>query len=188
MFCFRQKKKDYYSDIFLLTATDKPHSIEVLKHSKNYSKLLDAYVTSVKTNIFLKNLFKILFFFVTMGSMLAIIYFFYISLRYTLDNFSKFDNLNEISIEAILSILTIILPTISSLIIAFIKIPKIIARYLFNIEEDNYMNSVIKNIQDYDKSMFAMEHKIDELLMQHKDQEPSADDENIEDSPIEDVG
>ena len=75
--------------------------------------------------------------------------------------------------EAILSLITVILPSISSLIVAFIKIPEIIARYLFNIKEDNYMNSVIKNIQDYDKSMFAMEHRIKELLMENKDQDPA---------------
>lgn len=170
------------------TETDKPHSIEVLKHSKNYSKLLDIYVISTKRNITMKNWFKILFFIITMGSMLAIVYLFYVSLQYAFDNFAKFDNLNEISIEAILSIVTVILPAISSLIVAFIKIPEIIAHYLFNVEEDNYMNSVIKNIQDYDKAMFAMEHKIDEMLMNNKDQEPSSEDEGIEDSPIEGVG
>ena len=174
--------------IFDSTEIKKPHSIEVLKHSKNYSKLLDVYVISTKRNITMKNWFKILFFIITMGSMLAIVYLFYVSLQYAFDNFVKFDNLNEISIEAILSIVTIILPSISSLIVAFIKIPEIIAHYLFNVEEDNYMNSVIKNIQDYDKSMFAMEHKIDEMLMDNKDQEPSSEDENIEVSPIEDVG
>lgn len=174
--------------IFDSTEINKPHSIEVLKHSKNYSKLLDVYVISTKRNITMKNWFKILFFIITMGSMLAIVYLFYVSLQYAFDNFAKFDNLNEISIEAILSIVTIIFPSISSLIVAFIKIPEIIAHYLFNVEEDNYMNSVIKNIQDYDKSMFAMEHKIDEMLMDNKDQEPSSEDESIEDSPIEDVG
>lgn len=170
------------------TETDKPHSIEVLKHSKNYSKLLDIYVISTKRNIIMKNWFKVLFFIITMGSMLAIVYLFYVSLQYAFDNFAKFDNLNEISIEAILSIVTVIFPAISSLIVAFIKIPEIIAHYLFNVEEDNYMNSVIKNIQDYDKAMFAMEHKIDEMLMINKDQEPSSEDEGIEDSPAESVG
>lgn len=164
---------------------DKPHSIEILKHSKNYSKLLDIYVNTTRFNIIMKISFKILFFFVTMGSMLAMIYLFYISLQYAFNSFDKFDSLNDISVEAILSIITVVLPAISSLIVAFVKIPEIIAQYLFNVEEDNYMNSIIKNIQDYDKSMFAMEHKIDELLMDNKDQEPSASDDSIDDSPLE---
>lgn len=174
--------------ITIVNETDKPHSIEVLKHSKNYSKLLDIYVTSTKRNIIMKSWFKSLFFIITMGIMLIIVYLFYDSLQYAIDNFAKFKNLNEISIEAILSIITVILPVISSLIVAFIKIPEIIAQYLFNVEEDNYMNSVIKNIQDYDKAMFAMEHKIDEMLIKNKDQEPSAADDEIEDPPTENAG
>ena len=167
---------------------EKRHSDEVLKHSQNYSKLLDIYVISTKRNIRMKGWFKILFFIITMGSMIAIVYLFYVSLQYAFDNFAKFDSLNDISVEAILSMVTVILPAISSLIVAFIKIPEIIAHYLFNVEEDNYMNSVIKNIQDYDKSMFAMEHKIDKMLMDNKDQEPSLEDEGIENSPVEDIG
>lgn len=174
--------------ITIINETDKPHSIEVLKHSKNYSKLLDIYVTSTKRNIIMKSWFKSLFFIITMGIMLIIVYLFYDSLQYAIDNFAKFESLNEISIEAILSIITVILPVISSLIVAFIKIPEIIAQYLFNVEEDNYMNSVIKNIQDYDKAMFAMEHKIDEMLMKNKDQEPSSADDEIEDPPTENAG
>lgn len=90
----------------------KTHSDEVLKHSKNYSKLLDVFVCSTKRNITMKNWFKVLFFVFTMGSMLAIVYLFYASLRYAFFNFGKFDNLNEISIEAILSMATVILPAI----------------------------------------------------------------------------
>lgn len=164
-----------------------PNSLEVLKHSKNYSSLLDIYVLSTRCNVTMKNWFKILFFAFTMGSMLAIVWFFYITLQYVFDAFGKFDNLNDVSVEAILSIVTIIFPAISSLIVAFIKIPQIIAQYLFNTEEDKNMNSVIKNIQDYDKAMFAMEHKIEEMLMNNKDQDPAAEDESIEESPIEGV-
>lgn len=47
------------------------------------------------------------------------------------------------------------------------------------------MNSIIKNIQDYDKSMFSMENKIDEMLMSNRNQSPELDDETIEESPIE---
>ena len=166
---------------------DKPHSIEVLKHSKNYSKLLDIYVDSVKKNIVMKNCFKILFFIITMGSLVAVVCFFYESLQYVFKCFDKFKNLNEISIEGVLGILTVVIPAISSLIVAFIKIPEIIAQYLFNVKEDSYMNSVIKNIQDYDKAMFAMEHKIDELIMENKDLAPATQDEDIEESPVESV-
>lgn len=83
---------------------------------------------------------------------------------------------------------TIVFPAISSLIVAFIKIPQIIAQYLFNVEEDSYMNSIIKNIQDYDKAMFAYEHRIDEMLMQYKERDPKTEDDSIGESPVEQVG
>lgn len=167
---------------------DNTHSNEILKHSKNYSKLLNIYVWSTRINLIIRQLFKILFFIVTMGSMIYIIWLFGKSLKYGCDSLNQFGDLNDVSIEAILGLVTIILPSISSLIVAFIKIPQIIAKYLFNIKEDNYMNSVIKNIQDYDKAMFAMEHKIDELLMENKDQTPASADDEIEDSPTEVAG
>lgn len=89
--------------------------------------------------------------------------------------------------EAILSIAALVIPAISSLIVAFIKIPEIIAQYLFNAEEDKNMTTIIKNIQDYDKTMFEMEQKINQLLSSHKDQSVEVEDDSIEESPTEHV-
>jgi len=166
----------------------KPHSVEILKHSKNYSKLLDIYVDSAKQNIKMKKWFKIIFFIVTMCSLIIVVILFLVTLLFAFKSFNKFDNLNGITWEAILSVVTVVIPAISSLIIAFVKIPEIIAQYLFNTKEDENMSLIIKNIQDYDTAMFAMEQKLDQLLMDNKDQSADLDDENIEDSPVENVG
>lgn len=182
-----QSKKNISNNNQISFGMDSTQSIEALKHTKSYSELLKIYVTSTKRNIHMKNCFKVVFFIITMGSLIAIVYFFYMALQYSFNNLSKFKTLNDVSIEAILSIVTVTFPAISSLIVAFIKIPQIIAEYLFNIEEDNYMNSVIKNIQDYDKSMFAMEHQIEEMLFNHKDQNIGSQDETIEKLPQKDV-
>ena len=130
---------------------------------------------------------KILFFIVTMGTLVAVVVMFVMAIKSSLTTISQFDNLKDISIEAIISIATVIIPTISSLIVAFIKIPEIIAHYLFNVEEDNYMNSMIKNIQDYDMEIVSMENKIEQMLMLNKDNEPSMEDESIEDSISEEA-
>lgn len=169
----------------LETERNKQHSIEILKHSKNYSDLLDIYINSTRKNLIMKRWFKIIFFVVTMCSLIAIIFFFYTALQYAFKSFDKFDNLNGVTIEAILSIVTLIIPAISSLVVAFVKIPEIIAQYLFSTEEDNNMTTIIKNIQDYDKDMFAMEHKIEELLMNNKDQSAEVEDDIIEDPPTQ---
>lgn len=165
----------------------KPHSVEILKHSKNYSKLLDFYVASANENIKMKKWFKIIFFIVTMLSLIAIVYLFFKTFRYTFNSFDKFDSLNEVTLEAILSVATIVVPAISSLIVAFVKIPEIIAEYLFNTKEDENMSVIIKNIQDYDKAMFEMEYKFDELLKDNKDQNEEVEDENIEYPPNNNV-
>lgn len=166
----------------------KPHSVEILKHSKNYSKLLDFYVDSANQNIKMKKWFKIIFFIVTMLSLIAIVYLFFKTFRYAFNSFDKFDSLNDVTLEAILSIVTIIIPAISSLFVAFIKIPEIIAEYLFNTKEDENMSIIIKNIQDYDKAMFEMEYKFDELLKDNKDQNEDVEDDDIEDPPHDSAG
>lgn len=102
---------------------------------------------------------KILFFIITMGTLIAIVIFFGLSLKYAASVFLRFENPNIINAETVLSVITILFPSFVSMIVAFIKIPEIIAKYLFNIQEDRYMNSVIKNIQDYDKNMFALGQK-----------------------------
>lgn len=159
---------------------------EITSHSQSHSALLNTYAESVSKNLKTKIFLKKVFFIITMSILIAIAYWFYLSLQFIFDSFDKFNSLNDISIEAILSMVTIILPSISSLIIAFIKIPETIAQYLFNAEEDNYMDSVIKNIQDYDKAIFELEYKLREILRDNKDQSIEGQDEEIEDSPIED--
>ena len=166
--------------------SSKPHSVEILKHSQNYSNLLDIYVDSARQNMIMKKCFKIIFFIVTMCSLVAVVIFFFITLGYAFKSFNKFEDLNGVNLEAVLSILTVVIPAISSLIVAFIKIPEIIAQYLFNTKEDDNMNSIIKNIQDYDTAMFAMEQQIDELLKNNKDQ--NVEDDSIEEPPTKNAG
>lgn len=49
------------------------------------------------------------------------------------------------------------------------------------------MNLIIKNILDYDKDIFAMEQKIEELLKDNKDQNAEYKDDNIEEPPTKDA-
>lgn len=156
---------------------------EELKHSKSYSELLNIYVKSVQDNINLKKWFKILFFIITMGSLVSITILFSLSLKYACTSFMKFENSNNINTETILSVITVLFPSFTSLIVAFIKIPEIIAKYLFNIQEDKYMNSVIKNIQDYDKSMFALRQRAENAAILHRTE--MEQDEVVETSPRE---
>lgn len=172
-------------NIFNILKNDDTQSAEALKHSKSYSLLLKTYVQTTETSAKIKNILKCLFFIITMGTMVAVVFFFYYTLRFVISSFNKIDNINNISLEMVLSMATIILPAISSLIVAFIKIPEIIAKYLFNTQEDDNMNKIIKNIQDYDRDMFAMEHKVEEALMLNKRKSDESKDDDMVDSPKE---
>lgn len=86
----------------------------------------------------------------------------------------------DITIKSLTSVITIIVPAISSLIVALIKIPQTIAQYLFDTEEDKFMNKIIENIQHYDISMYAMENKITDLLDAEQDADNSDNDEDEE--------
>lgn len=178
---------DTIHDIIKFIENQDTQSAEALKHSRSYSSLLSIYVKSTRGSIIIKNVLKCLFFFITMGTLVSVVFFFYFALKYVFVSFNKIKDINNISIEMILSMVTIILPAISSLIVAFIKIPEIIAKYLFNIQEDDNMNKIIKNIQDYDRDMFAMEHKVEEALMRNKRKSEETKDDDMIDSPKEHV-
>lgn len=84
--------------------------------------------------------------------------------------------------------MTILVPSITSLIVAFVEIPKIIAQYLFNVQEDSFMDSVIKNIQDYDKAMYELEHRAEEMIASQKETDIELMDEKLEKSSCLNTG
>lgn len=145
-------------------------SFEAYKRSLYYTELMDLYVSSAKRNLISKFIFKLVFFIISVSCLIFVIFLFFCSMNYAFICLNSFDNLNDISFESILGIFTILLPALSSLIVAFLKIPEIIAQYLFNIEEESYMSSIIKNIQDYDTGMYELQHKVDKLIYENKEQ------------------
>ncbi len=162
---------------------DTNQSAETLKHSQSYSFLLDFYVRSARISIIMKNLFKCIFFTIVMGILICIVVIFWNIIKYVFNSYSSLRNINDISLETILSMISLILPAISSLIVAFIKIPEVIARYLFNIKEDDNMSKIIKDIQNYDRDMFELEHKVEEALMSGRTDDSNNEDDDIEESP-----
>lgn len=181
------KFKDFNSKgIDRLADSDKPNNLEIENREKRYSDLLKIYVNSTKKNLKVKHWLKIIFFILTMSSFICIIYFFRSTLKYVFTIFDKVGNINNITIEAVLSIMAILIPAMSSLIVAFIKIPEIIAIYLFDTEEENNMNEIIKSIQDYDIKMFSEKQRKEALLARFKNFNLYLPDDNIEKSPFKD--
>lgn len=185
MFCLKRKASETKEDNSIYQKRGNELSGQAIKHSISYSHLLEIYVSSSRWNVVIRNILKVIFFIVTMGCLIAVVYIFWHSLNYSFSIFDKYAGSSNITWEVIVSVVTVLVPAISSLIVAFLKIPKIIAEYLFNINEDNLMNSIIENIQKYDKVMFAMEHDVEELLKKHKRLTAEIEDEDIEESPKE---
>lgn len=72
------------------------------------------------------------------------------------------------------------------MIVALLKIPEIIAEYLFNTEEDYFMNEIIRNIQEHDKAMYAMNHKADSFMKENEMKEVPKD-VDLEKELLEDI-
>ena len=155
---------------------------ETIKHSENYTKLIETYVDSVNRNSIVKIVLKIIFFVITMLILLGIV----IAFCVISINISKAIKRHNITLTTITGIISVMIPAISSLIVALLKIPEIIAEYLFNTEEDYFMNEIIRNIQEHDKAMYAMNHKADSFMKENEMKEVPKD-VDLEKELLEDI-
>ncbi len=83
-------------------------------------------------------------------------------------------------------IINTMVPIVSSLVtmsISIIKLPKIIARYLFNKKEDNSIRDIIKNIQEYELTVLKYEKAENKLgiAAANKALQQEANDDEFED-------
>lgn len=122
------------------------------RHSENYDDILKNYTNHVSETLKSKRNMKLAFFIVALSTM----------------------GLTVLSIAACVIIIAInaqnesfdvqdyIVPVVSALVsflTTFIVIPKIIAEYLFNSNEDSVMKDIVSSIQDYDKFIRNDLHK-----------------------------
>ncbi len=114
------------------------------KHGQQYTEILDTYSKHLNKTLSLKRLMKKVFFWVAVGIMgfciLGIIAFVIVVAAN-----AKNENFN------IQDYIVPLFTSITSFLTVFIVIPKIIAKYLFNSNEDDVMKNVVSSIQDYDK-------------------------------------
>ena len=55
-----------------------------------------------------------------------------------------------------------------TVVISIMKLPEIIAKYLFSSTEEENTISIVKYIQDYDIEMFQLQNKMDSSVMGYK--------------------
>lgn len=138
---------------------------EVLKHQKKYTHLLSMYTNTTRINLYVKIIFKIIFFVTTICIWIYMIHLFKLSFDSGLDMIIAHETDLD-HIKSIIDLLAALVPSLVSLITSFIVIPKVIAKYLFNIKEENSMVEIIKSLQSYDDDLYK--HRYNEELLAHQ--------------------
>lgn len=112
------------------------------KHNQDFNALLSAYVKNADKNLRNKLELKITFFYVCIIIMILVTF-----VTILISCIALF---NDFKTEHIISVL---LTNAVSFFTSFIILPKTIATYLFNTDEEKNMTEIIKSIQDYDKDI-----------------------------------
>ena len=115
-------------------------------HNEDYSALLDIYVANAKESLNDKRKYKKIFYYSSLIVLAGIIITLLIS--------SIIAFTSKSSLQTIVTLIT----AATSFMTAFIVIPKIIAEYLFNTSDETNFTDIIKNMQEYDKSVRAHIH------------------------------
>lgn len=133
-------------------------------HSDKYTILLNNYVKNMDRNVRAKLVLKIIFFIIVMCILGGLSYTFYYTIKCTINAIREMIKSNYASIDIIVTIITPLMSSFGTIMVSLLKLPEIIAHYLFNPEEDESAVTIVGNIQKYDISMYAMKHNSDEKL------------------------
>lgn len=120
------------------------------EYTRAYIKILDTYDSQIRCSIYKRNELKDQFFIMVNTIMKNLICLFKISI---IASFAACVFLAVCKCDApavIAGIITSVVSSFVTMILSILKLPQIIAEYLFNKEEDRMMNEVIKNIQTYE--------------------------------------
>lgn len=128
----------------------------VLVHNDEYDKLLSAYTAFISKTLKTKRIMKIIFFVMSMLLILAVTLLMIASVVAVICNIW---NCNSDYNNYVIAIISSMIPFVSTLMV----IPKIIAKYLFNANEESTANKIVKNIQNYDNNIRKREEERDKL-------------------------
>lgn len=137
----------------------KDASKEYAEHTKKYTMLLGDYITHTKESNNIKNRYKQIFFFVILGMMVVLVALFFISV---FKSFNMLKTLSGNAVAVVAGVVTTMISSFVTMVVSIFKLPKIIAEYLFNPEEDKNMGTIIRYIQKYDVSMYKIQKDIED--------------------------
>lgn len=90
-----------------------------------------------------------------------LIFVFIITIIFSIILFGIMAYKNYDSIAVVTGAIATIISSFSTMIVSIFKLPKIVAEYLFNKEEDKSMDGIIKNIQQYEIN--AVKYELDKM-------------------------
>lgn len=139
---------------------------EYRKHTKKYTKILGNYAVYTKSSNDMKTCYKKIFFWAVMGILFALAAVFLYSVHGAFEVMKALpDTKDKIPMENIVGAAAAVISSSVTVLAAVLKLPKIIAEYLFNPEEDKGMAQVIGQIQKNDTDMYSIESKLERQMM-----------------------
>lgn len=152
------------------------------KYTDAYVGILNTYKSQIEESIKKKNELKDKFFKVIRFVMIVLICLFASSIIAAFFIFWKMVSQQYQSVAVITGAITAIVSSFVTMLLSIFKLPQIIADYLFNKEEDQLMNEIIKNIQAYE--IDAVKHeRIAKLEAEKEKNNRQKNDEPIKNSP-----
>ncbi len=153
-------------------ASDTENNSEYKEHAKKYTDFLEEYKNYTKNSNILKDKYKRIFFWIIIVVLCMLVLLFFASVCIGFIGIVVIVILEKESVEVIAGIITTVASSFSAVIVALFKLPKIIAEYLFNKEEESSMVKIIEQIQQYDRNMYALEKDVERKLMENSEPEP----------------
>jgi len=154
------------------------------KYTDAYVGILKTYKEQISNSVTKKNELKEKFFNIIKWMLYALTIIFALTMIISLGLFGVMVCKDSESSGIITGAITTLVSSFVTMVLSIFKLPKIIADYLFNKEEDKLMKEIIENIQSYEIEAVKYEIKNTELerVMQLKTGISDATDKNLEDS------
>ena len=147
----QELNKDTYSESNVarktLTQLLQDDSNSMQKHNVHYDKILESYSINLKKNLILKRKLKLKFFNFVMEALRGLCVVEVLIMFFIFGFYYEGIRISEEVIK------TLAISSVATFLSSFIILPIIIAKYLFNAEEDNSTVEIIKNIQSHDKTI-----------------------------------
>lgn len=155
------------------------------EYAKTYIDILKTYnEQQIKETIKTRNNLKRKFFNLIRILMIFLILLFCFSIVASICIFYLMVDTGNDSFPVVTGAITAVISSLSTMILSISKLPKLIAKYLFNENEDRSMTEIIKNIQSYELKSAQMNTLGKNDAQKKINDQKADDDEDMKISPV----